>query len=162
MTDEKNMHEMISKLNDLSQNFKINLPKLDMAGPINATLDAQRRMEYITEQMVEERQERENQEIRYREESLELLRSIEKNTGDISALVNLVQTNNDKQQEILDVITSIMEISRASTTEEADSLYRNVMTKAQNFNDDVETATTLWSYGKVVWLAVKAYIVANQ
>lgn len=51
-----------------------------------------------------------------------------------------------------------MEISQAKTEEEADSLYRNVMDNANQLNEDVETATKLIGFGKIVWLAVKEYI----
>jgi hypothetical protein len=105
--------------------------------------------------------EQEKERIRkenYNQELLSTLKKIEQNTGDISHIISILQVNSGKQDEILSVMKEIFEIGKAKTAEEADSLYRNAMNKANQFNEDVSTATALLGYAKVVWIAAKEYL----
>lgn len=130
-------------------------PSVKFVNPIEGQLQ---RMKQVQEDAIRSMAEEKQKEERYNQDVLNTLRNIEKNTGDISSLVSLVQSSGDKQDEIINVLKKVMEISQAKTEEEADTLYRNVMDNANQLNEDVETATKLIGFGKIVWLAVKEYL----
>lgn len=106
----------------------------------------------------EKSEEQRMKEFSLQQEQLEILKSIEKNTGDISHIVLLLQQNTSIQDEILDAMKHILEIGKANSIEEADDLYRKAMDKANELNKDVETATALIGYAKVVWTIIKSKI----
>lgn len=143
---------------DILKNLKLEgekTPSVKFVNPIEGQLQ---RMKQVQEDAIRSMAEEKQKEERYNQDVLNTLRNIEKNTGDISSLVSLVQSSGDKQDEIIYVLKKVMEISQAKTEEEADTLYRNVMDNANQLNEDVETATKLIGFGKIVWLAVKEYI----
>ncbi|SEQ23181.1 hypothetical protein SAMN05216232_1975 [Virgibacillus subterraneus] len=110
-----------------------------------------------TDQMEKEIQETLKEKEEYKQSVLNTLKNIENNTADIGSLISLVQQSNENQEEVLDVIQSIMEISTAKTIEEADSKYRHVMDKANKLNSDVKTIDGLITHGKMLWIGVKMY-----
>lgn len=131
------------------------MPSVKIVNPLEGH---SQKINQIQEDAQRQMDEAKQKEERYNQDVLNTLKNIEKNTGDISSLVSLVQSCGDKQDEIINVLKKVMEISQAKTEEEADSLYRNVMDNANQLNEDVETATKLIGFGKIVWLAVKEYI----
>lgn len=102
-------------------------------------------------------QQKQKEEEQYKFDVLDTLKRIERNTADIQNIVSLLQTNNKNQDEIFKVVVEILSISKATTSEEADSKYRSVMSQIQTFNDDVETASKLWNIANVVWTMAKEY-----
>lgn len=87
----------------------------------------------------------------YQAKSLEILQSINANTANLYTLVDLISKSNEKQDEILEIITEILAIAKAKEKKEADSLFKRVMTK---INDTVETAD---SVVKIVGWATTIY-----
>ncbi|KHD86361.1 hypothetical protein NG54_03325 [Heyndrickxia ginsengihumi] len=132
--------------------FNFSLPNVNPIGPTIQQMNESMRS---AERAIREKQEREEQ---YKENVLNTLMNIERNTGDISALISLVQKSNDTREEVLNILKEIWDISSAQTVEEADSKYRSVMDKANKLNQDVEMTLNLINYGKTIWLAVKEYI----
>lgn len=98
----------------------------------------------------------------YKESVLDALLGIERNTAEISTLVALINQSNENQEKILEVINDIMSISTAKSKEEADSLFRNVMDKANQVTEDVETIDKLIGFGRLVWTSVKTYLSINH
>lgn len=76
----------------------------------------------------------------YQARSLEMLESINTNTANLYTLVDLISKSNEKQDEMIGVITDILSIAKAKEKREAESLLKKAMTK---INDTVETADSI-------------------
>ena len=66
-------------------------------------------------------------------ESLEVLKRIEMNTSYLRDIVDLLNTNNEHQKDLNDMVQSILEIAKAPDKKEAQSRYRSVMKKIGDF-----------------------------
>jgi predicted house-cleaning NTP pyrophosphatase (Maf/HAM1 superfamily) len=76
----------------------------------------------------------------YQEESLEMLKSINTNTANLYTLVDLISNANDKQDELIGLISEILTIAKAKDKEEAESLFKKVMGK---INETVKSADSM-------------------
>ena len=76
----------------------------------------------------------------YQQQSLEMLKSINQNTANLYTLVDLISKSNDKQDEMLEIISEILAIAKAKDKKEAESFLKKAMTK---INGSVETADSL-------------------
>lgn len=76
----------------------------------------------------------------YQKQSLVMLRSINENTANLFTLVDLISKSNEKQDEMLNLISEILSIAKAKEKKEAESIFKKVMTK---INDTVETADSI-------------------
>lgn len=76
----------------------------------------------------------------YQEESLEMLKSINTNTANLYTLVDLISNANDKQDELIGLISKILTIAKAKDKEEAESLFKKVMGK---INETVKSADSM-------------------
>jgi hypothetical protein len=108
--------------------------------------------EKIHEQKMREKQE----ELEYREAVLKALQGIERNTALLSEISLLLQKNNERQDEIFQLIVEILEIMKSRTIEEAESKYRQVMRKINEFTGDFATIQTLHGMVYTVFNAVQS------
>ena len=76
----------------------------------------------------------------YQQQSLETLKSINQNTANLYTLVDLISKSNEKQDEVIGIVSEILAIAKAKEKKEAESLFKKVMTK---INDSVETADSV-------------------
>lgn len=76
----------------------------------------------------------------YQQQSLEMLKSINQNTANLYTLVDLISKSNDKQDEILEIISEILAIAKAKDKKEAESFLKKAMTQ---INSSVETADSI-------------------
>lgn len=76
----------------------------------------------------------------YQRQSLEMLRSINDNTANLSVLVDLISESNEKQDEMLELISEILTIAKAKEKKEADSLFKKV---SEKINGSVETVDSI-------------------
>ena len=76
----------------------------------------------------------------YQRKSLEMLQSINANTANLYTLVDLISKSNEKQDQMLGLITEILTIAKAKGKREAESIFKKVVTK---INDSVETADSV-------------------
>jgi hypothetical protein len=76
----------------------------------------------------------------YQKQSLEMLHSINENTANLYALVDLISKSNEKQDEMLELISEILTIAKAKEKKEAESIFKKVMTK---INDTADTADSM-------------------
>lgn len=86
----------------------------------------------------------------YEQDILNTLRQIEGNTANLTTLVNLIQTSNDNQGEILELISELLALAKEKDPEVVDSKYRKIMNKITTFTEDVNTMTTLISFGTMI------------
>jgi flagellar motor component MotA len=106
----------------------------------------------IEQQKVREKQE----ELEYRKAVLNALQGIEKNTAFLSEVTLLLQKNNEKQDELFQLLVEIMEIMKSKTIEETESKYRKVMRKIGEFTGDIGTIQTLYGIGQAVFNAFQS------
>lgn len=106
------------------------------------------------ERLKEEELEREEE---YKQQVLDALLGIEKNTANIAQLVTLIQSNNDKQDEIILLLKEVFEIGKAQNLEEAESKYRQIMRKISNFEGDVATVQSLTGFANTTFSALQNF-----
>ncbi|MCD5423878.1 hypothetical protein [Limosilactobacillus fermentum] len=66
-------------------------------------------------------------------DSLEVLKKIEMNTSYLKDIVELLDTSNENQKEINEMVQSILAIAKAPDKKEAETRYRSVMKKIGDF-----------------------------
>lgn len=139
------------------KNLKINMPKFDSAANdllsrmnnVNALSNSA--MEEVSE-MHRKKSEREEQ---YKQDVLTLLQGIEKNTGGIADLVKLVHSSNEKQDQVIELLSEIMSISAAKTKEEAETKFQKAFGKIQSLGTTVESVQTLIGLLNTVYNSVQ-------
>jgi len=104
------------------QNYAINP---DIQKSINESLKA-------VSEANRKREERED-------EKLVALKAIEQNTANLADIVHMIQKSNEKQDDVIALLTEIFSISKATTLEEADNKYRTIINKVTSFTEDIET-----------------------
>lgn len=103
------------------------------------------------EKMGEEKEQRYQDGVTREKRMIELLESIDKNTSVISDMLKLLEKNTQNQKEILDIINDFNSLATINEPAKAQTLYRKIMNKINTALDDVNTMTTLYSYGMVVY-----------
>ena len=73
-------------------------------------------------------------------DSLEVLKRIEMNTAYLKDIVDLLNTSNEHQKELNDLVQDILSIAKSPDENEAQSRYRSVMKKIGDFST-VTTST---------------------
>ena len=88
------------------------------------------------------------------EEKIQIQRNIERNTQKIaentewlSQSVNLIRINNERQTELLELITEILALANESDAEVAESKLKNILNNVQGFKDNFELTVFLKDLG---------------
>lgn len=79
----------------------------------------------------------------YQKRSLEILEQIQQNTASLYTIAELINSANDKQSDMIALITEILTISKAHDKEEADTLFKKVFDKIQYVSDSAEAIVKL-------------------
>lgn len=142
---------------------KMKLPEFKLPNPeFNDTLSHARQSILSSNETIERAMdsfaEKARKEEDYKRHILDTLINIEKNTADINQLIYILNDNTEKQTEILTVITEILSIGTAKTTDEAEGMYRKIMNKITQTFEDAETIEQLLGYSKIVYHAAIGYI----
>ncbi|MDP4525195.1 hypothetical protein [Bacillus halotolerans] len=140
----------------LGRNLKI--PKINLELPkLNYPPPDLSYIKKINEQIASERQQkeqaikqREKDEKEYREQTLQLLSGIERNTAILHEISLLMRTSNEKQDEIFTLIVEMLEVLKSANQEEAVSKYRKIMDKISKFKGDTDTIKSLYSVGSAI------------
>lgn len=90
----------------------------------------------------------------YQKRSLEILQSIEENTASIYTLVDLISKANEKQDEMLGILSEILSIAKAKSKEEADSRYKAIMSRISTSVDNVEAMIKVAGWASAVYRVV--------
>lgn len=88
------------------------------------------------------------------ERSLEVLKSIEENTANLSSIVDLINHSNENQDQIIEIFTDILSIAKAKNKEEADGLFKNVSEKITSTTDTVDAIIKLTGWATTVYKIV--------
>jgi hypothetical protein len=119
---------------------KIRKPTIERrTSPAPAIGESTRKMmENIRKNQQAEREYRE-EDLKYKQAMIKATQKIESNTALLPEMILLLQQNNERQEEILEIIKGISDIGQSSSPEEAESKYKKVMGKLIAFKDQTET-----------------------
>ena len=93
----------------------------------------------------------------FQDQSLELLKSINQNTANLYAVVELIRSSNEHQETVIELMGEILSIAKAKSKEEADSTYRKIMNKITTAIGDAETLAKVVGYATTVYSVVSTY-----
>ena len=91
---------------------------------------------------------------KYQEKSLEILESIKENTANLSMLVEMINQSNDKQDDLLEIMTEILAIAKEKEKKEAESKLKMVMNKITNTVDNADAIIKLLNWAMLVYNTV--------
>jgi hypothetical protein len=129
---------------------------LSFPKPFFDNTEFDRSMQESEEEMARDREERERKEAEYRETVISTLQGIEKNTALLTEITVLLQKNNDKQDQVFELITEILAITKANSKEEAESKLNDVMGKINAASDGVNSVQSLYTMATTVYTACQA------
>lgn len=93
---------------------------------------------------------------KYENEVLETLKKIEGNTANLKTIVDLIQSSNETQSEVLVIINELLALAKEKDIEVVDSKYRIIMNKITTFTNDVNTITALSNFGITIFNILKS------
>ena len=103
------------------------------------------------ERISEEREKRYQDGVTREERMIELLESIDKNTSVLNDIFKILEENTEDQKAILDILSEFNSLATISEPTKAQGLYRKIMNKINTALTDVNSMTTLYSYGMIVY-----------
>ena len=103
------------------------------------------------ERISEEREKRYQDGVTREERMIELLESIDKNTSVLNDIFKILEENTEDQKAILDILNEFNSLATISEPTKAQGLYRKIMNKINTALTDVNSMTTLYSYGMIVY-----------
>ena len=103
------------------------------------------------EKMSDEREQRYQDGVSREERMIELLESIDKNTSILNDIFKILEENTQDQKAILDILNDFNSLATISEPSKAQGLYRKIMNKINTGLSDINTMTTLYSYGMVAY-----------
>ena len=106
------------------------------------------------ERISEEREKRYQDGVTREERMIELLESIDKNTSVINDIFKILEENTEDQKAILDILNEFNSLATISEPTKAQGLYRKIMNKINTALTDVNSMTTLYSYGMIVYSTI--------
>ena len=87
----------------------------------------------------------------YQQKSLEVLQSINENTANLYTLVELISQSNDKQDELIALITEVLSLAKAKSKEEADTMFKKIMGKINDTADSVDSIIKIVGWATTVY-----------
>lgn len=87
----------------------------------------------------------------YQQKSLEMLQSINENTANLYTMVELISKSNDKQDELIALMTEVLSLAKAKSKEEADTLFKKIMNKINDTADTVESMIKIVGWATTVY-----------
>ncbi|NFM11392.1 hypothetical protein FDC26_14195 [Clostridium botulinum] len=120
-----------------------------MFDPVSYNINAQQ--EEWRRQAEESLNEKFRKEEEYKNNVLNTLINIERNTDNISNLVELIRNSNDKQDQIIDIINELLLLSKETNRDIAVSKYQKVMNKINGFANNVDSYNKLMTFGTTIY-----------
>lgn len=94
----------------------------------------------------------------YQEKSLEILQSINQNTANLYSIVDLIKNSNDKQDEMIELLSDIFLLAKVKDKEEADSMFKQIMTKINDTADTAESIIKLSGWAMAIYNMVISFL----
>lgn len=117
----------------------------------DAVLDSHKEIEEPIIMKAEALVEKINAEEQYRNNILNTLMSIEKNTAGLNTIVELVKNSNENQDEILKIINELLLISKEKDKEKARTKFTASMKKITDLGENADTANKLYTFGTTIY-----------
>lgn len=155
MNDKYSQTSLDSSLGQMLEKLKsIDVPKLT---PVFPTID----YEAISHQMQAQLKDIEIDPIipdgyfektqEYQKKSLEVLQSINENTANLYTMIELISKSNDKQDELISLMTDVLSLAKAKSKEEADTLFKKIMNKINDTADSVDSIIKIVGWATTVY-----------
>ena len=87
----------------------------------------------------------------YQQKSLEVLQSINENTANLYTMVELISRSNEKQDELISLITEVLSLAKAKSKEEAASMFKKIMGKITDTADSVDSMIKIVGWATTVY-----------
>ena len=94
----------------------------------------------------------------YQQKSLEMLQSINENTANLYTMVELINQNNEKQDELLALMTEILSLAKAKSKADAETLFKKIMGKINDTTDNVDTMIKIVGWATAVYNMVQSML----
>ena len=91
----------------------------------------------------------------YQQKSLE---SINENTANLYTMVELINQNNEKQDELLALMTEILSLAKAKSKADAETLFMKIMGKIHDTTDNVDTMIKIFGWATTVYHMVTSML----
>lgn len=153
--DNKNPKLDLPRLTDIDTNRLAKKITINPLGniPNEVLKEQQENMDRFVKSMKQKREqeEREKRESVQREvDMVNYLKNINENTAGITELVNVMRQNNEINEEALELHKEMLDIIKSQTVEEAKSIFRKVISKANETKAAVDTILWLTKYGRAL------------
>ena len=89
--------------------------------------------------------------LEYQQKSLEVLHSSNENTANLYIMVELIKQSNDKQDELISLMAEVLSLAKAKSKEEADTLFKKIMSKINGTVDSVESMIKIVGWATTVY-----------
>lgn len=147
MSNNNNFNNLVGSLGDIN----IDVQKLlNSTMPVLPTHNI-KNIEFDNSHIVNHREE----EKMYWEQSLGLLKSIEVNTANLGTLVDLISTSNEKQDEIIKIITELLELAKETDKNKAVSKYKQIMGRIGDIANNADALVKLYGFGQLIGIILK-------
>lgn len=87
----------------------------------------------------------------YQQKSLEILQSINENTANLYTMVELISQSNEKQDELISLLSEILALAKAKNKEEAESLFKKIMGKINDTAENVDTMIKIVGWATTIY-----------
>lgn len=94
----------------------------------------------------------------YQQKSLEVLQSINENTANLYTMVELISQSNEKQDELISLLSEILALAKAKSKGEAESLFKKIMGKINDTADNADTMIKIVGWATAVYNMVQSMI----
>jgi len=87
----------------------------------------------------------------YQQKSLEVLQSINENTANLYSIVELINQNADKQDELIALLSEVLSLAKAKSKKEADNLFKKIMEKINDTTDNVDSMIKIVGWATTIY-----------
>lgn len=142
---------------DISLRFNDNFDYSEMAKMAqNSVLQSKREIEKNARILAEMNIAKMNVEEEYKNNVLNTLISIEKNTASLTNLVDLIKNSNENQEKILCIINELLSLSKEKDKGKAGEKYKSVMKKITDLGENADTINKLYTFGTTIYSVLQA------
>ena len=87
----------------------------------------------------------------YQQKSLEVLQSINENTANLYSIVELINQNADKQDELIALLSEVLSLAKAKSKKEADNLFKKIMGKINDTTENVDSMIKIVGWATTIY-----------
>lgn len=87
----------------------------------------------------------------YQQKSLEVLQSINENIANLYTMIELISNSNDKQDELISLMTEVLSLAKAKSKEEAGTFFKKIMRKINDTADSVDSIIKIVGWATTVY-----------